>query len=247
MKALPLEQEQLLRLQELDLSIGRLRHQQATHPALEKLQAMRGRKEDLRRAVVATDAQIAELGRQMKQVQDEAAKVRARRDLQEKRLNDGKVPLRDMSAMEHEIASMGRRIDELETSELDLLERQEKLTNAVQAAQATSAAIGDDCARTEADMSADLAKSNAELASLAVSRTSLREKLPADLLARYDQLQSRLGQLVVIEVRDGTPLRSPVQFSVSELDLLRAAPRDQLFASDDHEYWLVRTSQDKGW
>lgn len=243
MKALPLEQRQLLDLQKVDLAIARIEHQERTHPALATLDALRGRQGDLRGAIIATQADLDALQRQIEQAEGEVAKVRARRSLQQGRLDGGKVPMRDMSAMEHEIASMDTRIETLEGSILELMESAEKLQAGIAAAEANAAAIAADEESARADMGADLAVSAAKRAELERDREGIRSRISEPVLALYDRLQGRLGTLVVIEVHGGHPVGSPVEFSMAELQELNALPMDELYISDETEYIIARTAE----
>lgn len=242
MKALPLEQKQLLDLQKVDLAIARIRYQERNHPAFVTLEALKGRQEDLRKAIVAARADLDGYQRQIEQVEGEVTKVRARRVLQQSRLDEGKVPLRDMSAMEHEIASIDQRIDRLEGEVLELMEIAEKLQSGIEASESNALGIAADEAKAQAQIDADLAVSSAKRTELEGDREVVRSRLPEAVLGLYDRLQGRLGTQVVIEVRGGHPVGSPVELPMAELSEIALAPVDELYVSDETEYIVVRTA-----
>lgn len=242
MKALPLEQRQLLDLQRLDLDIAKIRHTQKSHPSLQTLEALRNRQGDLQGAVVAARADLDDVNRQIAAVEAETEKVRTRRELQQTRLDEGKVPMRDMSAMEHEIRNMTERIGTLEAESMELMEQAERIEAMITAALANAEAIGADESAARTQMEADLAVSNKELERLGEQRQQLVAKIPADLVDEYETLRTRLGSVVVIEVRDGRPVASPVEFSAVDLSRLGATPTDEVFIHEDSEMLVVRTS-----
>ena len=242
MKALPLEQAQLVELQRLDLAMARLQHQEKTHPALQTLAQLQSRARDLRGAVIATRAEIDRVAREIQAMEDESDRVKERRALQTSRLEGGKVPMRDMSAMEHEIASMDTRIDSLDDRIVEAMEESEKLQKAVEGAEASAAAIEEEESQLQAELSADLSVTRAELEQLRQERTRLEESLPAPVIAEYTRLQQRLGARVVLEMRDGVLIDAPVELPVSELSELASLPASELYVSDETEYLVARTT-----
>lgn len=242
MKALPLEQRQLLDVQHLDLAIARIEHAQKSHPALVTLEALRNRQSDLQGAIIASQADLEDLNRQINVVEKETEKVLARKALQQSRLDEGKVPMRDMSALEHEIRNMGQRVGELEAKSMELMEQAERVDAVISGAKSNAEAIARDEDAAKAEISADLEKSNLEIEELRRKRQGLVESLPQSLVDEYERLRNRIGSVVVVEVRDGRPVASPIEFSAVELSQLGATPVDQLFIHDDSEMMVVRTS-----
>lgn len=242
MKALPLEQRQLLELQQLDLQIARVNHLHRANPLHQQVAELEGRSADLRVAKVALEADLAAKNRQIKAVEAEIEKVTARRNLQQQRLDEGKVPLRDMSPMQHEIAQIETRIGTLENEQLDLLAEAEKLEEQIASAQKAREAIAADLAQAEFDLAADGGVSTAELGGLQKRRDELADLISAEVLAEYTRLQGRLGTSVVLEVRNGRTVNSPVELSLAELAEISSAPADEIYLSDEHEYMVVRTT-----
>lgn len=243
MKALPLDQTQLVEMQRLDLSIARLLHQQKTHPVRESLAALQSRAQDLRGAIVAARAEQEGLERQIQAVEEEVHRVKERRALQQSRLNEGKVPLRDMSAMEHEIASMDARITALDDRTMELMEESEKLQGGIQAAEENAGAIEVKEARLQEELNSDLSQSGDQIAGLTDKRDRIAASLPQRVLQEYARLQSRLGPRVVLEMRDGALIDPPVELPVAEISELATFPADLLYQSEETEYLVARTSR----
>lgn len=242
MKALPLEQRQLVELQQLDLSIARLEHQERTHPALQSLAALQGRATDLQNAIIATEAQLSGLQRQTEQVEEEVERVKARRDLQQGRLEQGKVPIRDMSALEHEIASMDVRISALEDKAVELMEASEKMQGGIDSAKDNAAAIARKESAIKDNLGEDSAAIGTEMRELRSRRDEIKTSLPAAVTAAYESLQGRLGPRVVIEMRDGNLIDAPVELPLTEMSELSTLPDDELYESEETEYLVARTS-----
>lgn len=242
MKALPLEQRQLVEMQRLDLAIARLEHQERTHPALQTLAALQERATDLKNAIIAAQAEADGLDRQISQVEEDAERVKARRALQQSRLDEGKVPMRDMSAMEHEISSMDTRIGVLEERAMEVMEQAEKMRAGIQAAQQNADAIQVKEERFKEELGEALSMTGQELSGLRAKRAQLAESLPQQVVRVYEQLQQRLGPRVVIEMLDGNLIDAPVELPLTEIAELATYPVDQLYESDETEYLVARTT-----
>lgn len=241
MKASPAEQLLLLEVQKTDLAIVRNLHQENSNPAWQKLAVLEGRQDDLRRAIVTGEATLEGYQRDIEKQETEISRVRQRHALQQKRLDEGQVPLRDMSALEHEIGNIDKRIQGLESQVLELMETAEKLETTLGRAQQNVLEIGEDETKTRAAMDAELAVSRQQREGLEAQRDKFRENIPQPVLALYDRLRARLGPVVVIEVRDGTVINSPVELPVTELSQANSFPADNLYVSDETECIVVRT------
>ncbi|MSS85050.1 hypothetical protein FYJ24_09800 [Actinomycetaceae bacterium WB03_NA08] len=241
MKALPLEQSHLLELQQTDLAIAKAAHEYRGNPLHEEIRQLQGRAEDLRAATVAFEADLQACGRKTRGIEDEIEKVRSRRELQQDRLEQGKVPMRDMSALQHEIAQMDVRISDLENELLEAMGEGEEIEAKILTSHASAEAITADLEAAQAALAQFGTEIQARVDELRARRDQLIELIPEPVVKEYQRLQSRLGVSVVIEVKDGRPLSSPVDFSLAELAEIAATPKDHIYLSDDYEYMVVRT------
>ena len=114
MKATYLNQLSLLELKSFDQRESALRHARDSHPAHGVVRELAGRLDDLKRAAVTQGAAIADIERDVQRSADEIERVSARRAKQQSRIDGNQVPLRDINAMEHEIAQMDKRLSTLE-------------------------------------------------------------------------------------------------------------------------------------
>ncbi|MCI1642532.1 MAG: hypothetical protein LKI58_06450 [Actinomyces sp.] len=241
MKAAHEDQLLLLDLQKLDQQESRLRHQRDSHPAHATLKELAGRADDLRRAAVTQTAVISDIRRESEKLETEVDKVRTRRATQQGRLDRGEVPLRDMSAMEHEIARMDQRISDLEDAQLDAEERLEAAEGAERAMRDEAAAIAADVEATRAQFSEDMSGVEAELRRIMAERRELAERVPEDLLAEYERSRSRNGTLAVIEVREGVAMGAATDLAPAELGVIARIPDDEVYWAEETGQLVVRT------
>ena len=233
MKASHTDQLELLELQKLDQKESALRHKRDSHPAHATVREFAGRVADLQRAAISQSAVIADTMREVTRIEDEIAKVTERRKRQQSRIDNNQVPLRDISAMEHEIAQMDRRLAKLEDDQVEAEERVE----AARAAQDKMKAEA-----LKAQFEADVADSDEELRRVIAARRELADHLPADLLEEYEDARRRNGALAVIEVRDGYGIGVAADLTPMELERIRLTPADELYLTEDTAQIVVRTA-----
>ncbi len=240
MKVTHEDQLTLLELQETDLQISRLGHRIQSNPLHEKLRELTGRAGDLHRSVIAQSANLGDRQRKIDDVETEVAKVEQRRLVQQQRLDSGKVGIRDMSAVEHEIKKIVERRDQLELEVLELQEDYEKHEEFLAKTEAAVRALGEDEAKTRDQLAVDLAEPAAELALAEAKATGLRALLPDSVLDEYDHLRGRLGVLVVLRFEEGRLVNAPLELNHAELAALIRAPKDELWEAEDSGYLVVR-------
>ena len=241
-KATHTDQLDLLELQKLDQKESALRHKRDSHPAHATVREFAGRIADLKRAAISQNALIADSGREVARIEDEIAKVSERRKRQQGRIDANQVPLRDISAMEHEIAQMDRRLAQLENDQVEAEERIETAQTAQEKMKVEAQAIADDIERLKAEFEADVAEADDELRRVIAARRELVERLPHALLEEYEEARRLNGALAVIEVRDGYGIGVAADLSPMELERIRLTPADELYLTEDTSQIVVRTS-----
>lgn len=240
MKASPEEQQQLLELQQADLQLGRLAHGMKNHPLRVKLAELEGRAADLERFIVGQTTQLQDAGAKIDALEEQIARVRARKDLQQGRLDSGKVGVRDMSAVEHEILQISARQDQLEGELLELMEAVEAAEQRVAGARSQVEALREDETQTLAQLDTELQGPISERDATAQRVAELREALPDEVVEEYDRLRERQGPVVVLQLREGSLVNSPVSLARDERDRASAAPEDELWASEETGFLVVR-------
>lgn len=240
MKATRTDQRTLLELQETDLLVSRLRHLLDSNPLRAKLDELEGRAEDLRRSAIAQRADLVDRQRRITAVEDEVQKVRARAEVQQGRLDSGKIGIRDMSAVEHEIKKIRERKEELEMQALELQEELEERQRFLIQTEQAQKALSDDEAATRDEIAVAAQGPADELAEAELLAAQLRDQLPVDLVDEYDELRSRLGPLAILRFEDGALINAPIELSMEEMASLRRADSETLWESDDWGYAVVR-------
>ncbi|MET0132698.1 MAG: hypothetical protein ABW215_03805, partial [Kibdelosporangium sp.] len=138
MKADPAVQRRLLELAETDAVLATIEHRRRTLPEIAEIASAEQTARAKRDAQVAVATQLDDLDREVKRQEKEIEQVRARSDRDNKMLQSGSVAAKQMTDLEHEIATLRRRQSALEDDLLELMERREAVQMDGQHAEAES-------------------------------------------------------------------------------------------------------------
>ena len=125
MKADAAVQRKLLDLAEVDAELSRVNHRRRTLPELAEITGAEQTVQAKRDALVAVETSLGDLDREVRRQETEIEQVRAREDRDRKLLADGNVNSKQLTDLEHELATLQRRQGVLEDDLLELMERRE--------------------------------------------------------------------------------------------------------------------------
>lgn len=231
-------------MQELDSRADQLRHQRANLPELAEITALRASRTDLDNR--ARDARIVvdDLTIEQAKVDTDVEAVKARRTRDRDRMDQGLVTNpKDLERMQHELASLERRIASLEDDELEVMARLEDAQRDLDALVAEVAAADERLAALAATRDERLAGIDGELASVEADRGPTVDGLPADLLALYDRLRAQKGGVGAAELRARQCGGCRLGIDNAELAVIRSAPSDEVIRCEECQRILVRTSE----
>lgn len=241
LKASPDDQALLLDLQAADTRLAQLDHRAKGIPELAMLAELSKEADALRLALLeqtgATDDAKLELSR----VDSDVKVVEARIARDSERLQ-ASSSVKDVAALEQELAALRKRLGDLEEIELTVMERLEEQQAVVDATTAQLADVRARAAEVEAARDAALAAVNAERATAAAGRRTIEGKIPADLLALYEKQKARYGTGASL-LRGGVSLASGVKLLEDELAVIRAAAPDDVLICPSSDAILVRTDE----
>ena len=193
MKAEPAVQRRLLDLADADAELGRIDHRRRTLPELAIIETAEGELRVRRDAVVAAKTAHKDLSREITKQEDEIEAVRAREDRDRKLLNDGNVGSRQITDLEHELETLGRRQSALEDDLLELMERREAVELDIKHAEMELGRAEETLSDAQQRRDLALADLDTAQARRAKDREGLIGTFPADLLALYDRVRAQKG------------------------------------------------------
>ena len=233
----------LLDVCELDSRALQLRHRRAHLPqaaVVAELQASKKTTDDAVR-----DARITrdDLERVQKKADADVEAVKTRRRRDQERMDSGAISsAKDLERMQHELATLDRRISVLEDEELEVMEQLEEAQTAVTRLEAELAEITEKLAVAVDSVDVETSKIDGELAGVAEERTPALEGIPDDLLALYSRLSEKMG-VGAAELRARRCGGCNLQLDPAEISRIRGLAADEVVRCEECSRILVRTAE----
>src|SRR5918997_658682 len=233
--------ESLLAVQALDTRVDQLARRLDTLPERQQLVTIEQQVAEIDGRLASVDERRGELSRSQQRFEDEIASLTERANQAEKQLYSGAVSNpRELQALQDDIASIRRRISQIEDDELEVME----LSEPVDAQRSELEAERGRLALETERLSGLLATAEAEIADeLAVERAQRDEAaagVPDDLWAEYDLLRSQLGGVAVARLVGTTCQGCHLQLSAVEVDRIRKLGVDEIVHCEECGRLLVR-------
>lgn len=241
LKATPESQAALLLLQASDMRLQQLAHQARSLPEIARLAELADDNEKIRQQLLTEMGAVEDARLELGRVESDVAVVEARMTRDAERLQ-GSSSVKDVAGLEHEIASLKQRRDDLEEIQLGVMERLEELEAAVAASTARRDSLLATMREVEGERDAALATIEHERRSAEANRAEVAGGLPADLLALYERQRGRYGA-GASHLRGGVSSASGVRLTESDMARIRAAAPDDVIMCPDSDAILVRTNE----
>lgn len=246
MKAAAPAQLRLLDLQAEDTAIAQLEHRRRSlpeHAALSDARVVRGR---LQESLVGARTKVADLQVDVEKAESDLVPVRERRERDQQRVDSGAVTdPKQLNALLDEITHLGRRISDLEDVELEVMEQLEIATGEQEM-------LTSELTEVENSMRAQIASRDEQTAQLDADqavhqgvRDGIAAEIPADLLALYDRIRARAGNLGAAALRGRRCSGCQLEITPIALAGYLEAPADDVLRCEECERILVRTGADQ--
>jgi predicted nucleic acid-binding Zn-ribbon protein len=238
----PAVQLRLLDLQAVDTSLTQLAHRRTHLPELAAIAERSARARELNDAVVDARTRLEDLAAEQRRLENDVETVRARAARDEKRLQAGGLPSRELESLQHEIATLARRQSTLEDELLEVMEQSEEAESTLRAATERHDSVVAEQRELEARRDDALAEIDAAVARKNPERAAIAAELPPDLLALYERARTHSGSgAALLRQRQCEACR--IELSGSELSRVRTAAPDDVVRCDNCRAILVRTAE----
>ncbi|HWM04171.1 MAG TPA: C4-type zinc ribbon domain-containing protein [Actinophytocola sp.] len=242
MKADPAVQRRLLELADVDAELGRVEHRRRTMPELAEVAETEKSVQAKRDARVAGETSLADLDREVKRQEKEVDAVRAREDRDRALLADGTVGAKQLTDLEHELATLQRRQSTLEDELLELMERREAVELDVQHAGVELAKAEEALAEAGRRRDEVLADLDTTQARRDAERTTLVPGFPEPLLALYERVRKNkgIGAALLRSRRCGA---CRIELDRSAISRIAGAAADEVLPCEECGAIMVRTGE----
>ncbi|KGN34574.1 hypothetical protein N802_00285 [Knoellia sinensis KCTC 19936] len=242
MKADPARQAKLLDLQALDTRLSQIAHARKNLPQHAEIADLEGKARLLDDQLVRSRTELGDVQREVTKADADVQQVRARATRDQERLDSGVGTAKDLTAIQHELESLGRRQAELEDVELEIMERAEAIQSDVSELERGRGELTDRLTALETARDERLAELDAEAAQIEAPRDDLVADVGADLVALYDKIRatSVTGAAALRQRRCGG---CQLELNPVELRTIKDAPEDEVLRHEECRRILVRTPE----
>ncbi|MCP2327250.1 hypothetical protein HDA40_005757 [Hamadaea flava] len=243
MKADPEDQRRLLDLQAIDTTLAQLAHRRKTLPELAELDRLAREISSQSDERVRAQVDVDDLDRDIAKQEREVDTVRQRLTKDQQRLDDGRLPARELTAIEHEITALKRRQSDLEDVEIELMERRDQAQGTLDGIEQRLAQARVDREATETRRDEALAEITKEAEWKAGARKPLAADLPAELVTLYDKIREVSGGLGAALVQHGRCGGCRIELAGADRVRVKSAPADEVVRCEECRRIMVRTSE----
>ena len=242
MKADPFVQARLLDLQALDTRLQQIDHALTRVPQIAAVAEAGERLQQVSDDVVRVETTLSDIRREVARAEADVQQVRDRAARDKARLEAGTgMTSRDLTSLQHEIESLGRRQAELEDVEIEVMERQETAESRLQQLQAQRDEIQAEVDRLAAERDAAVAELDAERVEVARPRDEIAGGIDDPLLALYERIREGSGGLAAAELKHGRCGGCRLELNPVDLAAIDRAASDEVVRCDECSRILVRT------
>lgn len=215
----------LLAVQEHDTTADQLEHRRRNLPERAELEGAMAELAKLEQRTAEVDGNRHELARAQQRLEDEITSINEKAAQHDKTLYSGTIGNpRELQAMQDEIASLKRRVGQLEDQEIELMEQIEPLDADLAKLAGERSALDERAADLRAKIAEAEVAIDGELASVRAERDALVADVEPELLAEYDRLRPHAGGIAIARLVGGSCGGCHLALSAVEVDRIKKLP-----------------------
>jgi predicted nucleic acid-binding Zn-ribbon protein len=231
----------LLKVQDHDTAVDRLRHRRRTLPELARLEATEDELSRLEATLAEARVRAADAARAQRRLEGELSAVEAKMAELDAKLYSGAVTIpRELQAMQAEGEALRARRGTLEDEVLEAMSEREPLDEEVAGLERRRGELDAEGSRLRAAVAEAQAAIEKELAIELEARKGAAAGIPGDLLALYEQLRAKLDGIGAAPLVNGRCGGCHLALPATEVDRLRKEPPEKLVRCDQCSRILVR-------
>lgn len=231
----------LLEVQGHDTSVDQLVHKRASLPARQQVA-------DADAKLSALDAEAAgiqkdrdELTRRQSLLEDEVGMIERKITGEDQKLYSGTVTgVKELQALQDEIASLKRRQGTLEDDILEVMEAAEPVDAELESIAARRASTESTRAEATEEIDRSEGEIDAEIEVETGARNAAAAAIPADLLGTYDRIRAERGGVGIARFAGNRCEGCHLSLSAVEVDQIKKQPADAIVTCGSCERILAR-------
>lgn len=195
----------LLDLQKVDSSVDRLTERRANLLEQQELDELLEQRQGIAEQHAEKGTALEAIVREQTKLENDVGLIEQKVKHERDRLYSGEISNpKELTSIQAELDALDRRKNHMEDQILDLLEHREGLEAEVESLTAQLDELDGKIADATARRDAATIEIDRELAELGMRREQLVPTLPAEVVAKYEDLRARRGGVAVGALEDGT-------------------------------------------
>lgn len=208
----------LLQVQQLDTEAEQLQHRRVNLSQHQDLSAVRTEQSDVQKQIDTVALQRIEVLTRQKRLEDEAAIIQAKADVDDNRLYSGEITaIRDLQALQDEIAGLRSRQGMLEERAIEALVEAEELTEQAESLEEQRRTCDERITVLEAELASAEAAIDEQLAALSTSRAEAAATAETAAVARYERMRELFGPSTAVPFDPSSGCGCPHQMPAVEV------------------------------
>jgi predicted nucleic acid-binding Zn-ribbon protein len=209
-------------------------------PVLEKLeQAERGR-DAHRDLAIAGGAERSDVEAELRRAESDVEQVVGRIEKDQKLIDSGTVSAKDLENLLGELKSLGRRKEELEEVELEVMVRLEEINARITGHSSERDRFESEANAHAAERDKALAEIDSARTSLLADRQEIESGISKELIELYLKVRELNGGVGAAKLENGQCLGCHLQINAVEVTRIKALPDDEVVRCDECRRILVR-------
>jgi hypothetical protein len=241
LKASQDEQALLLDIQSIDTKLQQLEHRAKSLPEHAVLQQLAVENSELLVTLAEQKGVLEDARIELKRVESDVHVVEARITRDSARLQ-ASSSVKDVAALEQELAALKKRQFDLEEIELTVMEKVEQQDAVVGHLGEQAGVLQGRMADIEGERDSAMKEIDAERATANIERAALVSRVSPALVELYEKQRQRYGSGASL-LRGGVSSASGVKLNESDMVAIRAAAPDDVILCPDSNAILVRTGE----
>jgi predicted nucleic acid-binding Zn-ribbon protein len=219
--------DDLLAVQEHDTTIDQLVHRRANLASRAELDALMAELAGLEASAAEVETVRHDLGRDQQRLEDEIGGLNERATQHDKTLYSGTIGNpRELQSLQDEIASLKRRISQLEDREIEVMEQIEPLDAQLSTLAASRTSLDERGAALRAQIAEEEVAIDGELEQVRSERDELVTSVDPELLEEYDDLRKRSGGIAIARLVGGSCGGCHLSLPAVDIDRIKKLPPD---------------------
>lgn len=242
MKASPIEQKELLRLQAIDTKAQQVEHQAKSLAQHAEIAALTAKANTVKQTIAAQGGERDDVRTELRRIESDVDVVEKRIARDNERLQHTSS-VKDVQAFETELVALRKRLGDLEEIELAVMERLEEREASVASAEAERDALLAKVGEVEVARDEQLVELNRLLGDLRRDREAIGSSVAPELITLYEKRRVTGHGNAAALLRARTCSGCTMTLTGSDLAVVREAPADEVVFCPDCGAILVRTEE----